>query len=944
VKRYGQHILFTLLLGLTADLASAQREADNWVCKNALLNFGQGGGDPTLTGPISNGLGGGNATVSDPNGQLLFYSDGNFVFNRLQQIMPALTVFVGGLLQGPRSNRSPASQGTMALPFVGNDSLYYLFYIRHSINNWNSSQLFYAIINMRANGGLGDVVQRDIPLLGGQDVCLKLNAALHCNKKDIWAVGHIRYSNQYFALPITATGIGAPVYSAANMIPPDPLQTGEPAVLYEPEDGMGCLKISPMGDKLAAAHLAEDYVELCDFNNQTGGVTNPQKLYVTVPYDVPNSVLFTNGKGAYGVEFSASSQKLYVTSNYAVDWAGTLGGTIWHTGHLYQFNLMAGSTAAIQASRYFIDSAANERYWGIQLANNGKIYINTDGAAYISRIANPEGSGPACGYNRQQIYDNGGNRGKVFPTFLQSYFRYPIIATGNCQFTNISFNIQNPVGISTIAWHFGDPASGAANTSTSFNPTHIYTAQGIYTVRAVLQNSNGCGADTITKLIHAGPFRVFLGNDTTICKGDTLTLRMNLPGASNSWNNNSTDTLLRVTQPGRYWVTVRLGDCSATDTIEVFERPLPQFTLGNDTTICSNGSLVLSPQPTYAGSFLWSNGTTLPTTTVNTVGNHWLQITDNLGCRWRDTINIQLKTLPNFSLGNDTAICQRDTLLLNAMVNGATGYTWNTGATSPQIKINQSGIYWCDVNNQGCIYRDSMALTVKTLPVIHLGNDTTLCENTALLLHAQNPGSGYLWNTGSTGQTYLVSQAGLYSVTVTNNHCVNKDSITIAYESKPSFSLGADKLICPGETVTLQPAVNPLWQLLWQDGSTANTYKVTQPGLYYLDATASCGTTRDEILFTKGFCKVYIPNAFTPNGDGRNDLLKVYGTELVIIFHLQIFNRYGQLVFETRDKNKGWDGRLNGQVVNNGAYIYTLTYQEQGGLVQNIAGSILLIR
>jgi gliding motility-associated-like protein len=207
----------------------------------------------------------------------------------------------------------------------------------------------------------------------------------------------------------------------------------------------------------------------------------------------------------------------------------------------------------------------------------------------------------------------------------------------------------------------------------------------------------------------------------------------------------------------------------------------------------------------YAGSFLWSNGTSLPTTTVNTVGNHWLQITDNLGCRWRDTIHVQLKTLP-------------------------------------------------------------------------------------------------------------------------------------------SFSLGADKLICPGETVTLQPAINPIWQLLWQNGSTAPSFTVTQPGLYYLDATARCGTTRDEVLFTKGLCKVYIPNAFTPNGDGRNDLLRVYGTELVVNFNLQVFNRYGQLVFETRDKNKGWDGRLNGKMVNNGAYIYNLTYQEQGGLVQNIAGSILLIR
>jgi hypothetical protein len=213
VTRYGLYILFTLLLGTAASPLSAQREADNWVCQSQLLHFGQG--DPSITGPMQNAIGGGDATISDANGQLLFYSNGIIVNNRLQQRMPALTTF--GLLEGPDPTRT-TSQGTMALPLVDNDSLYYLFYINHNNNNWNSSQLFYAIINMRADGGLGDVVQRDIPLLGGQDVCLKLNATLHCNKRDIWAVGHLRYSNQYFALPITAAGIGSPVYSTAKIV------------------------------------------------------------------------------------------------------------------------------------------------------------------------------------------------------------------------------------------------------------------------------------------------------------------------------------------------------------------------------------------------------------------------------------------------------------------------------------------------------------------------------------------------------------------------------------------------------------------------------------------------------------------------------------------------------------------------------------------------------
>jgi gliding motility-associated-like protein len=171
-------------------------------------------------------------------------------------------------------------------------------------------------------------------------------------------------------------------------------------------------------------------------------------------------------------------------------------------------------------------------------------------------------------------------------------------------------------------------------------------------------------------------------------------------------------------------------------------------------------------------------------------------------------------------------------------------------------------------------------------------------------------------------------QSALYKVTVTKNNCISKDSINIAYELKPRFTLGADRLICPGEIITLQPVLDPLWRLLWQDGSGAIIYRVSQPGLYYLDATTRCGTTREDILFTRGLCKVNIPNAFTPNGDGRNDILKALGTEVVTNFNLKIFNRYGQLVFESADKAKGWDGRISGQRANNGAYTYICTYRE----------------
>jgi gliding motility-associated-like protein len=927
-------ILFTMLLTATAVSLHAQREADNWIINATWLNFG-GGNAPTIQLAPQSTISRTASIISDANGRIQFYYDGGFAYNRNHQVLPYVYNNGGfpNLLYGANGFWSMARQGSLIVPWPGRDSLYILFHIHHDFNNNFQSELNYSIINMNLDGGLGDVQQANIPLLNGADVCLKLTASLHCNKKDVWVVGHLRNSDQYFTLAVTAAGVNTtPLFSTCNMIPDGIGVTG-----YD-ENHYGTMKISALGDKLAAAHLAQDYVEFCDFDNQTGLVSNPKKLYTKPGYIAYSSA--GRGVGALAVEFSPSGQRLYVSSDYYSYWSPDF--TNRFVGRQYQFNTALTTEATIQASRYLIDTslAVNS---SMQVANNGKLYMNAQ-ASLMNRVDNPEGLGAACSFVFNGVPSPYFTQGNL-PSFLQSYFRYPIIATGNCQFQNISFNIQNPIGISSIAWDFGDPASGVNNTSASFTPTHIYTTQGTYTVKAVLQNSNGCGADTIKKIIHAGPFKVFLGNDTTICQGDTLQLKMNIPGGSNFWYNNSFDTAVKITQPGKYWVRVSLGECTATDTIEVFTRSLPQFTLGADTVICSNTNVTLAPNPVFAGTYTWSNNAATPTITVSNAGNYWLQITDNIGCKWRDTIGVSFKTLPNFSLGNDTAICQKDTLVLNATVIGATGYTWSTGATTPQIKTWQSGIYWCDVSRQGCTYRDSITLTVKSLPIVNLGNDTTICENTSIILNAQNPGSSYLWSTGSQAQSIAAGTAGQYAVTITKAGCISSDTINIAIELRPRFTLGADRLICPGETITLQPALNPLWQLLWQDGSRAATYPVTQPGLYYLDATTRCGTIREDIVFTKGLCKVNIPNAFTPNGDGLNDVLKALGTEVVTNFNLKIFNRYGQLVFESKDKNIGWDGRFNGQRANNGAYTCICTYRELNGTKeQMIKGVVLVIR
>ena len=166
-----------------------------------------------------------------------------------------------------------------------------------------------------------------------------------------------------------------------------------------------------------------------------------------------------------------------------------------------------------------------------------------------------------------------------------------------------------------------------------------------------------------------------------------------------------------------------------------------------------------------------------------------------------------------------------------------------------------------------------------------------------------------------------------------------------SYDQKPAFSLGPDQLICPGNIIHLQPDLDPSWTFQWLDGTTDPDFKITAAGSYLLKASNFCGTGSDEIIVHPGICQVFVPNAFTPNGDGKNDQFRILGIEKVTSLHLLIFNRWGEKIFETRDKHKSWDGKINGKQVPAGNYIYMLEFTDVYSVeVQKLKGNFILIR
>jgi gliding motility-associated-like protein len=512
----------------------------------------------------------------------------------------------------------------------------------------------------------------------------------------------------------------------------------------------------------------------------------------------------------------------------------------------------------------------------------------------------------------------------------------PIVNFGNdlslCNGNSVTLDATNPN--CTYLWQDG-----------AVNPTYSATTTGLYWVEAT--HNLGCKKrDSINIIFSPAPF-FNLGIDSSLCSGDTILLNATVANASGYlWSTGATTATIKVNTVGIFWCEVNIGTCTFRDSLTIISiRPSPGVNLGNDVSLCSGNSVNLNA--TNANStYLWQDGSTNPIYTVTTTGLYWVEATHNLGCKKRDSINIAFTPLPIFNLGVDSAICVGDSLMLNASVANATAYLWSTGATTPTIKVNSVGIFWCEVSIGSCTFRDSLSVTsIKPRPVVNLGNDKTLCEGITLNLDANYFNSTYLWQDGSTSAVFTVSQQGIYIVKVNYNGCTQADTVQISYILKPRFTVGPDQFICQGIPIILSPLLDPQWLLRWQDGSVNPVFTVTQPGLYSLTATNNCGSTLNEILVEKGLCKVFVPNAFTPNGDGKNDFFKALGTEAVTTFNLKIFNRYGQIVFETNDKLKGWDGKLFGQASPAGGYVYFLTYKDNNAEeFKMMKGSFILIR
>ncbi|HEY9177516.1 MAG TPA: gliding motility-associated C-terminal domain-containing protein, partial [Flavipsychrobacter sp.] len=186
---------------------------------------------------------------------------------------------------------------------------------------------------------------------------------------------------------------------------------------------------------------------------------------------------------------------------------------------------------------------------------------------------------------------------------------------------------------------------------------------------------------------------------------------------------------------------------------------------------------------------------------------------------------------------------------------------------------------------------------------------------------------------------------GMYQLSISYEGCIDSDVIIVTQYPALQIDLGTDAELCNGGELVLAnlSRSHEGVKYLWQDGATTEEYSITKPGQYFLTINNVCDTLTDTVIVTERNCRFFFPSAFTPNGDGNNDIARLVG-DIGVIEHyqLRIFNRWGEEVFFTDNVHKGWDGFYNGVSAEMGTYFYQIqyTYQAERELMK---GNLLLI-
>ena len=504
---------------------------------------------------------------------------------------------------------------------------------------------------------------------------------------------------------------------------------------------------------------------------------------------------------------------------------------------------------------------------------------------------------------------------------------------------------------------------GTTSTASSYYWSTGDTTQTITVSPSVTTNynvsvSNGSISCADTSTVYVSSPQINLGNDTTICQGQSIVLQASQLFSSYLWSTASTSQSINVNTQGMYWLkATNASGCSGYDTINITVNPIPLIQLSpTNPSICIGDTVTLNASSNIAGtSYNWSNGGNGNSIKVSpAITSTYTIIGTKNSCTDTVTVSLIVNPIPIVSISpSNPSICKGDIIVVTASSNlPSTTYIWSNSVSTTTINLSPSitsSFFVVGSLNQ-CKDTAFTTITVKPLPIITtIADKNPVCEGESIHLTAFSnlPSTTYLWNNNVSGNTVAVNPiiTSYYYVTGSTGNCHDTAGITIIVIPQQTIDLGKDNYLCIGDEIKLN-AGNLIGSFLWSDNSNSNSITITEPGTYWVSVDDNGCMASDTIVF-KPCSEIFVPNVFTPNGDGINDIFKANIKEIDKL-QLFIYNRWGKIIFETQDINVGWDGRYLGGDADAGVYYWVIRFVENRTSNQHfekeIHGSVSLMR
>jgi gliding motility-associated-like protein len=559
-----------------------------------------------------------------------------------------------------------------------------------------------------------------------------------------------------------------------------------------------------------------------------------------------------------------------------------------------------------------------------------------------------------------------------------------------CDSFNVAFSNDNTSPLNkTFLWNFGDPASGVSDTSSVQSPSHVYSDTGTFVYKLVVNPGQQC-RDSTTQIVKVYPgfFPDFSVDGKCINSPILFTDRTKTTyGVVSKWLWNfedpaSTADTSNIKNPsysyateGSYPVQLTVYNskgCKKTTIDTVLIKLKPDFALNNDTLICNIDTLQLTA--IGSGTVSWTPNFNInnqhsftPLVSPGVTTTYYATLTESRGCEATDSVRVNVVNKVTLDAGTDTTICLTDTLLMRPVSDGL-HYVWTPSATV----FNDTAKYALVVPDANTVYHvvasigkcnasDNIAVNAVPYPNANAGTDTAICFPKSFQLNATG-GTIYSWSPPN----YLSNP------NIANP--ISSPQESIRYVVKVNDILGCPKPVFDTVIVEVEKIVADagprdtaivIDQPLQLNGTGADFYEWSPPyGLsdpnianpvalltesqqYILKVESIAGcTSRDTINITVFKVKpdLYVPNAFTPNGDGKNDIFKPIPIGMKSLTYFRIYNRLGQLIYSTNKMNEGWNGTINGNPQSSAVFVWMAQGKDYLDKTITKKGSVTLIR